>query len=178
MLSGSRLAIVGAPEGAVVISPPPPPAEWIADVGAAVRDALRFPLAERPLEALVPRGGRATIVVAAGLARRPGRRELESLVSPDFALRFSGRVEVHDAEDPELVELGQAQGIPLRANRALLETDVVVTVTAAETALHGGPAALLAASGTESLRAATAASLVEPGGARGWDLALGLEHAL
>ena len=218
MLSGSRLAIVGAPEGAVVISPPPPPAEWIADVGAAVRDALRFPLAERPLEALVPRGGRATIVVempalpipgaqrdprqtaiaatveelarlgvpverqtilvAAGLARRPGRRELESLVSPDFALRFSGRVEVHDAEDPELVELGQAQGIPLRANRALLETDVVVTVTAAETALHGGPAALLAASGTESLRAATAASLVEPGGARGWDLALELERAL
>ena len=35
----------------------------IADVGAAVRDALRFPLAGPPLEPLVPRGRRATIVV-------------------------------------------------------------------------------------------------------------------
>ena len=42
---------------------PPPPREPIADVAAAVRDALRFPLDGEPLEALVARGARATIVV-------------------------------------------------------------------------------------------------------------------
>src|SRR5581483_5936284 len=140
-----------------------PPAEPIADVGAAVRDALRFPLAGEPLEALVPRGGRATILVeppalpipgsardprqaalvaasdelerigvpssrqtilvAAGLARRPGRKTVESLVTPEFALRFRGEVEVHDAEAPELVAVGEHRGIPLRVNPALVETD-------------------------------------------------------
>ena len=42
---------------------PPPPSEAIADVGMAVRDALRFPLSGAPLEALVKAGGTATIVV-------------------------------------------------------------------------------------------------------------------
>jgi hypothetical protein len=35
----------------------------MADVRAAVRDALRFPLAGQSLAALAPRGGRATLVV-------------------------------------------------------------------------------------------------------------------
>ena len=41
----------------------PSPGDSVADVGAAVRDALRFPLAGEPLEALVARGSRATILV-------------------------------------------------------------------------------------------------------------------
>lgn len=218
LLSGSTLAVVNAPDGAVVLHPPSPPDDPIADVGAAVRDALRFPLAGEPLETLVPRGGRATIVVeplalplptapldprqaslaaacdelerlgvptarqtilvAGGLARRPGRRELEQLVTHEFALRFHGRVEVHDAEDPELVPLGEHEGVQLRVSRALVETDAVVTVTAAETVLHGGPAALLAAAGPEALRAAAADSLLETHGAPGWELGLALERAL
>ena len=130
LLYGSRLVVADAGEDAVAIAPPPPPEEAIADVGAAVRDALRFPLAGDSLETIVPRGGRATILVeppalpvpgctrdprqaalvaasdelervgvpserqtilvAAGLARRPGRRTIESLVTPEFALRFRG----------------------------------------------------------------------------------------
>jgi len=217
LLVGSRLAVVNAPDSAVVLAPPPPE-EGVAEVGAAVRDAVRFPLAGEPLEASVPRGGSATIVVehlslpipgsaedprqdalaavvdelgrlgvaperqtllvAGGLERRTRHRELERLVTPDLARRFRGRAVIHDAEDPALVEIGEANGTPLRAHPALVEADVVVTVTAAETVLHGGPAALLAAGGPEALRAAAATSLLEAAGARGWDVAVELEQAL
>src|SRR5262249_52034619 len=218
LLYGSRMVVAGAPDDAVVLAPPPPTDRPIADVGAAVRDALRFPLAGPPLESLVRRGARApllrespglpipaatrdprqvavvaaaqelerlgvptdrqTILVAAGLGRRPGRRSVESLVTPGFALRFRGEVAIHDAEDPELVELGSHAGTPLRVHRALVETDLVVSVTAAETVLHAGPAALVAASGAETIRAATAESLLEAHLAPGWELALALERAV
>ena len=62
LLSGSSVVVVEAPDGAVVLRPPPP-GEPLQDVQAAVRDALRFPLAGEPLAALARRGGRATIVV-------------------------------------------------------------------------------------------------------------------
>ena len=214
--SGSRVAVVNAPDDAVVLRPPPPP-EAIGDVAAAVRDALRFPLSGSPLEALVTRGGNATvlvdapelplpgasddprqdalaavvdelerlgvpsrrqtILVAGGLNRRAGQRELESLLAPSAARRFRGRVEVHDAESPDLLELGGGR-TRLRVNRLVAETDVVVCVTAAETVLHGGPAALLAACGADTVRAATAYSLLETAGAGGWQLALELERRL
>ena len=51
-----------ADDDALVLRPPAP-ANAVADVGAAVRDALRFPLAGEPLEALVSPGTRATILV-------------------------------------------------------------------------------------------------------------------
>jgi lactate racemase-like protein len=219
MLVGSRLTIVSASNDAVILRPPPP-GEAIADVGAAVRDALRFPLVGEPLEALVSRGSRATIVIeppslpipaaqvdprrdaiaavvaeleragvgmerqtlllAGGLARRLAERDLEQLgvVSPEFARRFRGRVEVHDAEDPGLVEIGRSGRIPLRVNPCLLETDLIVVVTAAETVLHGGPAALLGAAGSEALRAAGAYSLLETSASQGWQLAVALEREL
>jgi hypothetical protein len=60
--SGSRVAVVPAPEDAVVLRSPAP-SERTVDVAAAVRDALRFPLSGPPLEALVTRGGTATLVV-------------------------------------------------------------------------------------------------------------------
>jgi Lactate racemase N-terminal domain len=214
---GSRLAVVEAADDDIVLMPPPP-GEPIADVAAAVRDALRFPLAGQPLEALVPRGGRATIVVeppalpipgsagdprrtaiaatmteldragapferqtllvAAGLGRKTGHRDLELLVHPEFARRFHGRVEVHDAESPDLVDVGEAGSRPLRVHPALVEADVVVPVTAAETVLNGGAAALLAAADARSLRAADAYSLLETSASGGWKLAVELERAL
>src|SRR4029077_12640393 len=58
--------------------------------------------------------------------------------------------------DPELVRLGGSSRPPLRVNRALVETDLVIVVSAAESVLHGGPAALLAAGGADALRAARA----------------------
>jgi hypothetical protein len=220
MLAGSRLTILNVPDEDGVILRPPPPGEAIRDVGAAVRDALRFPLVGEPLEALVRRGGRATIVieppalpipaapndprqaaiatvvdelkrlgvpvenqtllVAGGLARRLGERELEHLwvVSPEFARRFRGHVEIHDVEDPSLVEIGRLGRVPLFVNRRLLETDVIVVVTAAETVLHGGPAALLGAAGRDALRAAGAYSLLETSASQGWQIAVELEREL
>jgi hypothetical protein len=217
LLSGTRLAIVNAPDDAVVLRPPPP-GQPIEDVAAAVRDALRFPLAGDQLEALTKRGGRATIVVeppalplpgapddprraalagaiqelqrvgvpierqtilvAGGLQRRLGQRELETLVSPQFARRFHGVVEVHDAEAPDLADLGELDGTPLRLNRRLLDTDLVVVVTAAETVQHGGPAALLAAGGPDALRASRTGSLVETAGSAAWNLGVALERLL
>jgi len=217
LLAGTRLVIASAPDDAIVLRPPPP-GEAIADVAAAVRDALRFPLAGEPLEALVRRRARATIVieppalplpaaptdprqiavaavadelerlgiqtgyqtilVTSGLARRTAQRDVESLVTPEFARRFHGRVVVHDAEDPDLVELAVGTRPLLRVNRALVETDVVVTVTAAETVLHGGPATLLAAAGAEAQRAASAYSLLETSASQGWQLGVALERAL
>jgi hypothetical protein len=51
-------------------------------------------------------------------------------------------------------------------------------VTAAETVLHGGAAALLAAADPQAMRAANAYSLLETSGSSGWRLSLGLERAL
>jgi hypothetical protein len=214
---GSRLAVVDAGEDAVVLAPPPP-VEPIADIAAAVRDALRFPLAGQPLEALVTRGSRATVVVeppalpipgspndprrtaiaatmieldragaslrdqtllvAGGLARKAGHRELELLVHPEFARRFHGRVEVHDAESSDLMEVGVPGRRAFRVHRALTEADIVVPVSAAETVLNGGPATLLAATSPDILRAADAYSLLETSASGGWKLAVELEQAL
>ena len=146
LLSGSRLAVVNVRRRRRAAAAPRPP-EAVADVAAAVRDALRFPLAGQPLEALVRAAARATIVVeppalpipgALGDPRRAalaatstsssgsasptsarrssspagsrgGRRSASSrrCVAPEFARRFHGQVEVHDAEAPELVDLGE-----------------------------------------------------------------------
>ena len=217
LLAGSRVIVVDPPEDAVVLRPPPPP-DPIDDVAAGVRDALRFPLAGEPLDALVDRGGRATVLVevpalplpgvlrdprqaaieatvdalaaagapmerqtllvTAGLARRPSQRDVETLVPPDFARRFHGRLRVHDAEAGELVDVGTSAGVRLCVHPCLLEADVVVTVTAAESVLHGGPATLLAATAAESQRLAGADSLLESAASDGWRLALALERAL
>jgi hypothetical protein len=200
LLSGTRLAHAEIPEGGIVLRPPPPLVA-IGDMGAAVREALRYPLAGEPLEQLVTRGGTATVVielptlpippaspeprhesiaatvdellrlgvdrvtilVAGGLLRRPSAREIGLLVPPTFRRRFRGRVIVHDVEGEDLVDLDSAQAPPLRVAPALVETDLVVSVTAAETVLHGGPAALVGACGRETVRAAGAVSLLEPG---------------
>ena len=217
LLSGSRISVLTAPDDAVVLRPPPPQ-EAIADVGAAVRDSLRFPLSGAPLEALSTRGGTATLVVeppdlplpgapadprqaaleaaigelerigvpsrrqtilvAGGLGRRAGTRELESLLAPPAARAFRGRVEVHDAESEELILLGGASDRESRLHPLVVETDLVVTVTAAETVLHGGAAALTGAADARTLRAAEADSLLETATSRGWQHSVALERAL
>jgi hypothetical protein len=214
LLSGSRVVLVPVDEGDVVVRPPAPP-EQVADVAAAVRDALRFPLAGPSLDAVTPRGGRATIVVeppahplpgaspdprqsalaaaideldrrgipderqtilvAGGLGRRLGQRELERLLPPPRARAFRGNVVVHDAESPDLVPIAEAA----RVNGALVDTDLVLVVTAAETIVHGGPGALVSACDAETVRrSAGADSLIEAAGAPEWTGAVRLTHAL
>ena len=220
LLSGTQLVVVDAPGDAVVLMPPEPAGQAITDVGAAVRDAVRFPLSGVPLAGIVPRRGRATIVtdvpalplpsapvdarraaigaavqelrnlgvpderqtilVTAGLGRRPGRRELDRLFAPAFARAFYGQVRVHDAEDPDLLELVGEDGSAPRIARELVHTDVVVCVSAAETIVHGGPGLLLASGDAKTQRdaAPAAASLLEPSGSDGWRSALAVEAAL
>jgi Lactate racemase N-terminal domain len=119
-----------------------------------------------------------TIVVAGGLLRRVSPRDIGFLFSPDFRRRFRGRIIVHDAEAPDLVDVGRAGSVELRVNPALVETDLVVTVTAAETVVHGGPGVLLAAAGRNALRVAGGVSLLETSGSQGWRLAVELERRL
>jgi hypothetical protein len=176
-LSGAPLADVarGKERATIVVEPPALP------VPGAIRDPRLEALVavSDELETAGIPSGYQTILVAAGLARRPGRQELAGLVTPEFARRFHGLVVVHDLEAPDLTTLAEAEGIPMAINRALAETDLVVTVSAAESVLHGGPSLLLAAGTAAPLLAAQdAPSLLETGGSRGWRLALALERAL
>lgn len=214
--SGSRLPLVTLPDDALLLAPPRP-LDPIADVEAAVAEALRYPLAGPSLDQVAPRGGRATIVLqpsslplpsasddprqdalaavldalvrvgiprerqtvllAGGLGRRAGHRELEGLLRRDRARDFRGRVVVHDCEDEELRRV-ELDGRMHRVHPLLFETDLVVTVGAGETVLNGGATALVDACGPGTIRAATATSLLEPSGADGWRLAAALETEL
>lgn len=217
LLAGSRVTIAPLPDDVELLLPPAP-VEGIAEVEAAVRDALRFPLAGEPLEALVPRGGRVTVVLdasalplpppardprrralaavvaelerigvpmerqtillATGLARRPSGQELEARLGPAFARRFTGAVVVHDAESDELVPLDGVAPSGVRVNRALIATDAIVTVSAAETVAHGGPATLVNATSADTIRALPAEdSLLEARGGA-WEVAVAVERAL
>jgi len=129
------------------------------------------------LEELGITSERQTLLVACGLMRRTSERWLPGLVTPELARRFRGRAVVHDAEDPDLAELADGPP-PLRVARELVETDLVVVVSSAESVLHGGPSTLLAAAGTQAQRHSTAYSLLETAGSGGWRLATRLESAL
>lgn len=219
MLAGSRLTVVSVPDDGVVVRPPAP-GQALDDVGAAVVEALRFPLEGEPLRALLGAGrrprativveppalpipgaapdprrlaltatieeleragvptGYQTLLVGGGLGRRAGQRELTELVAPELARRFHGHVEAHDVESPDLVAIGQSGRVELRVHPKLVDTDLVVVVTAAETVLHGGPAALVSAASAEVARCAGAWSLCETAASQGWRLGLDLERAL
>jgi hypothetical protein len=215
LLSGSRVVLVPVDDGDLVLRAPPPPTR-VADVRAAVRDALRFPLSGPSLETMAPRGGRATILVeppglplpgvpsdprrealaaalrelelcqirnerqtilvAGGLARRLDRSELDGLLPPREARAFRGRVLVHDAEDERLVPIA---GGRIRVHPSLVETDLVLVVSAAETVLHGSTGALLGACDAETAGLGLGAtSLLEAAGSSGWRLALDVEREI
>ena len=60
--SGSRLPLVTLPDDTELLAAPPP-LDPLADVPAAVAEALRYPLAGPSLADAATRGGRATVVV-------------------------------------------------------------------------------------------------------------------
>ena len=92
-----------------------------------------------------------TILIAGGLERRAGRRELEAVLHPAGARDFRGTVEVHDAASPELRVLELDGAPPVRIHPSLLDADLVVCVTAAETSERGGACALLGACAAEGI---------------------------
>ena len=127
------------------------------------------------LDALGIPDERVTLLVAGGLARRVGRPELERLLPPPQARAFHGRVVVHDAAAPDLEPLVDET----RVNPAVVGADLVLVVSSAESVVHGGPGALLAASDAETVRhAAAARSLVQASGEPAWQLALAIEAAV
>ncbi len=173
-LSGPPLASLVTPGGTatVVVEPLALP------IPSAIPDPRQDALAAT-VEELERLGvSQITILVAGGLHRRSSPREIGLLVPPEFRRRFRGRLIVHDAESEELVELGVAAGVHLRVAPALVETDLVVTVTAAESVLNGGPSALVRAGSREGLRASGATSLLETSSSQGWTLAVELERLL
>jgi hypothetical protein len=104
-----------------------------------------------------------TIVIAGGLERRAGRRELEAVLRPTQARDFRGSVVVHDASSPELLPLELQGAAPVGIHRALLDADLVVCVTAAETSERGGACALLGACAAEAISSSPPApSLLAP----------------
>jgi hypothetical protein len=153
-----------------------PPALPIVGVAADPR-RLAISAVSEALEELGAPTSSQTLLVAGGLGRRASRSEIAALVTPEFRRRFHGRVAVHDSADPELVGV-PADAPRVRVARELVETDLVVVISAAETVLHGGPATLLAAADAETQRRASAESLLETGGSEGWRLATLVERTL
>lgn len=219
LLAGSRLQLVPVDEDTVLLAPPPPLGA-LADIDAAVAEALRYPLSGPSLEHLVTRRGRATIVVeppalpfpgapadprqvalgavvdelvrlgvpaekhtvlvAGGLERRStARPELEALLRPARAREYRGSVVVHDCEDERLRMLEPPDGRSIAITPALLETDLVVVVTAAETAERGGAAALLGACDAGTIASVEpGTSLLEPASSPGRGLASTVEGTI
>jgi hypothetical protein len=160
----------GAHRATIVIEPPSLPIPGATADPRAVAVVAAVEELERagvPLE-------RQTILVAGGLQKRATPREIGQLVAPEFRRRFRGRLVVHDVEDEALVDVGTG----VRLNPALVDTDLVVVVSAAESVLHGGPAVLLGASSPDALVGSEAESLLETSGSPAWRRALELERAL
>ena len=172
-LSGPSLESIAPRGGRATILVEP----WALPLPGAQPDPRQEALAAtmRALELSGVRNERQTILIAGGLGRRFGQRELERLLPPPQARAFRGNVLVHDAASDELVPITGSSDI----HPALLETDLVVVLSAAETVVHGGPGALVAACDAATARGAAAAdSLLEAGGSSEWDRALEIEDAV
>ena len=148
-LSGPRLADLVTPGGrvAIVVEPralplPGAPNDPRQEAVAAVIDEL---------ERLGMPADKHTIVIAGGLERRAGRRELEAVLRPTPARDFRGSVVVHDATSPDLRPLELVGAPPVRIHGSLLDADLIVCVTAAETSEQGGACALLGACAAEAI---------------------------
>jgi Lactate racemase N-terminal domain len=119
LLSGSRVVVVRAGDEDLLIQPPPPPGQ-VVDAGAAVRDALRFPLSGPALEAIAPSGGRATIVVEPRTLPVPGVQfdpRAEALAATVDELARSG---IPDSRQTILVAGGLGQRLGQRELERLL----------------------------------------------------------
>ena len=202
LLSGSRMPLVTVDDDALLLAPPAR-LDALLDIGAAVREALRYPLSGPRLADLVTPGGSAavvveprslpfpdapgdprraalgavsdelerlgmraeqqTILIAGGLERRAGRHEREGVLTPTEARDFRGSVVVHDAADPDLQALELDGGGTVHIHGALLDADLIVVLTAAETSERGGACTLLDACAAEDIaQPAPAPSLLAP----------------
>jgi len=160
-LSGSRLGDLVTRGGRVAIVVEPRSLPLPGATSDPRQEAVAAVIDE--LERLGMPADRHTIVIAGGLERRAGRRELEAVLRPTQARDFRGSVVVHDASSPDLLPLELRGAAPVRINGALLDADLIVCVTAAETSERGGACALLGACAAEAISSAPPApSLLAP----------------
>lgn len=176
-LSGPRLADLVTHGGrvAIVVEPRSLPLPGAPDDPR--QEAVAAVISE--LERLGMRADRHTIVIAGGLERRAGRRQFEAVLRPGPARDFRGSVVAHDATSPDLRPLELQGALPVRIHNSLLEADLIVCVTAAETSERGGACALLAACAAEAIASAgPAPSLLAPSLSPTWILAGKIAAAL
>jgi hypothetical protein len=122
---------------------------------------------------------RQTILVAGGLSRKLPQRDLERILPPPEARDFRGRVLVHDASAQDLVPLELGDGTTAGVHPALLDAELVVVVSSAETVVAGGPAVLASACDAATVRRlASADSLLQASGEPAWRVALAVERVL
>ncbi len=140
---------------AEVLPPPAPPP--VADLEAALAEALRQPVGSRPLREVVTARTRAVVIVSDASRDEPRaelfaavRRQLSALRDDQITLAVANgthapgdpaglglppevlrrhRLVNHDGHDPDaVVEMGKtSRGTRLRVNRCVAEADVVVT---------------------------------------------------
>ena len=111
-------------------------------------------------------------------ASEPARRELEALLPPVTCPRLPRHRRRARRRGRVACDHSRARRRTRWVSPALVETDLVVTVSAAETVLHGGPAALLGACGPSEPRAAARSRCSSRRGSDGWGLATSLESRL
>lgn len=126
LLSGSRVVLVPAGDDDLLIRPPPPP-EQVVDAAAAVRDAFRFPLSGPPLESVVPRDGRATIVVEPRALPVPGAQADPRPAALAAASDELARNGIPDSRQTILVAGGLGQRLGQRELERLLPPPVART---------------------------------------------------
>ena len=161
-LSGPRLADLVTRGGrvAIVVEPrslplPGAPIDPRQQAVAAVIDEL---------ERLGMPAERHTILIAGGLERRAGRRELEGVLRPMQARATSAaRSPSTTPRAPTCARSSSPARHPVRIHGSLLDADLVVCVTAAETSERGGACALLGACAAEDIASVgPAPSLLAP----------------
>ena len=137
-----------------------------AAIGAAVQELRNLGVPDE----------RQTILVTAGLGRRPGRRELDRLFAPAFARAFYGRVHVHDAEDPALSSspASTAETLADRARARRHGRRRVRERRRDRRPRRARPCCSRAVDADAQRRPATALSLLEPSGSR--RLAIGAQR--
>ena len=127
--AGAVLEALGAPvEG-------PPLAELLGGAARRTRVAVVFPDLTRPmpnrtvlppllaeLERLGVGPDHVELLCATGTHRQATPDEMVELVGPEITSRYA--VHQHRADDPEHIEVGRVDGVPVRINRRYVEADV------------------------------------------------------
>ncbi|WP_411277409.1 lactate racemase domain-containing protein [Gaiella sp.] len=176
-LSGPPLSDLVTRGGRVTIVVEPPSLPLPGAANDPRQEAVAAAVDE--LERLGMPAANHTILIAGGLGRRAGRRELEAVLRPTRARDYRGAVAVHDASSLELQPLNIDGVATVTVHRALTEADLVVCVTAAETSERGGTCALLSCCGARSIASAEPApSLLAPSNSPAGELAAAIATAL